>query len=429
MTALALALAGCAERDERAAGAAAPSPSQYEADLAKLDAELAALAARTAGLPTSWTLIEGIASGRLERARLTGDYNDYAIAESLLERAFEIAPTGAGPFLARAGLNVAMHRLDRVEADLVAAERQVVIDDAMRAEIDGLRAEVAFSHGNYEAALAAYRVAADRAPSLSSLFRLAAYSWQTADFARAESLITEAERAERGISPRPRAWLELQRGLLDLDRGRLDAALAHYRVADSLYSGWWLIEEHIAEIATLQGRHEEARLAYERLIPRTGDPEFMDALASVLDELGDAAGSARWTSEAHRVYEERLARYPEASYGHALGHFLEHEPDAARAVEIAERNRDLRPGGEAQMRLAQAYLRVGRADAAAAAIALALASPWRTAELHATAALVFDAVRDEKRAADQRGLAEAINPGAMTDVAWLDSPARIVKTE
>ena len=54
--------------------------------------------------------------------------------------------------------------------------------------------------------------------------------------------------------------------------------------------------------------------------------------------------------------------------------------DAKRAVELAQKNVELRPTGEARTRLAQAYLRAGRISEARAEIAKVLASPldWLT---------------------------------------------------
>ena len=74
------------------------------------------------------------------------------------------------------------------------------------------------------------------------------------------------------------AWVELQRGLLDFDRRRDHEALAHYRVAERAYSGYWLIEEHIAEALDRLGRTAQAVEMYQRVIERTRNPEFVSAL-------------------------------------------------------------------------------------------------------------------------------------------------------
>jgi hypothetical protein len=112
-------------------------------------------------------------------------------------------------------------------------------------------------------------------------------------------------------------------------------------------------------------------------------------------------------------------KLPEASYGHALEHFLELSPDAKRAVEIAKKNVALRPNGEARTRLAQAYVRAGRIAEARAEIAKVLASKWLSAESIATAAIAARLAHDDAAAKTLEAQANAINPHALDELIWL----------
>jgi tetratricopeptide (TPR) repeat protein len=49
------------------------------------------------------------------------------------------------------------------------------------------------------------------------------------------------------------AWLELQRGIIDLEQQNNQQALEHYLRAEQAYSGYWLIHEHIAECLYVAG--------------------------------------------------------------------------------------------------------------------------------------------------------------------------------
>src|SRR5262245_10848438 len=115
---------------------------RYADELAQVDATIAGLSARVEKQENAPSACEQAAAMHLQRARLTGDYADYAAAESLIARAFAISPPGAGPFLTRAQLNFTMHRMALVEADLQAEERSLMIDDATRSSITALRANV-----------------------------------------------------------------------------------------------------------------------------------------------------------------------------------------------------------------------------------------------------------------------------------------------
>ena len=399
-------------------------PSDAETDYTRaldaLNIQLAAAERADERYPSQWMRVERVAGLYIARARLTGDHDDYLRAEELLERAFEIAPEGSGPLLTRAHLAFTLHRMSDVEPDLAQAERALIVRPTTRADIAGLRGDVALHTGRIEAAERLHREADELDPHAGSAFRVAYDLWQTGRFAEAERWLTLAEARVQG-GGKDAAWMALQRGLVHLDRGQLDEALGHYRRADRLFAGWWLVEEHIAEIHALRGEHEEAERRYRELIRRTGSPEFMDALAGVLEARGEDAEARTWIARATEVYERQLETLPEASYGHALDHFLEHgEP--ARALELARANHALRPSGEATVGLARALMRSGEAEAAREPLEALLATPYRTAALHATASRLYDATGDATRAAEQAELARAIDPGAVDDLDGLVAP-------
>ncbi len=369
----------------------------------------------------SWLDLEQLAQGYMDRARLSGDYGDYALAEEALARAFRVVPEGSGPLMTRASLNFTLHRLSRVEPDL-AALRRGILNRAQRESIDALSADVAFHSGRYPEALRGYEamLAADRSPV--RLVALAQYRWKTGDFASAEWLLTEAAALSATGEPETRAWVCLVRGLMELDRGRWDAALGHYRAGIRLRPESWVLQEHEAEVLTLQGHTDDARRKYIALIERTGDPEFMDALAEIETSRRDPGSAARWIARARVVHDSRVTLFPEAAAGHALDHYLRNDP--ARAVTLAEHNRDTRPGGEAWTRLAEAYLRVGRREDARRAVEAVLATPWNTAEMHAVASVIYRHIGESALADTERARAVALNPHAMDDAdAMLPSAA------
>lgn len=385
-----------------ASRAAQQHRSALEALTVRLDAE-EALARRRANDWLQWETVSRLA---VERARSSGDYRDYARAEQALTRAFAVAPEGSGPLLSRARLNYTLHRLARVEPDLAAVERWAVVTVDQRDLLASLRADVAFHSGRYDEARRGYTQALARARETPGLVALAQLQWKTGHFTEAEALLAEAAQRADGVSMR--AWVCLVQGLMALDRGRYDQALAHYRAGLRATPNAWVLEEHAAEAQVHLGQLAEARRAYTSLVERTGDPEFMDALAEILAQQGERDAARRWVRQARQGHDARVALFPEAAAGHALAHYLRNDP--AAAVPLAERNRDARPGGEAQVQLARAYLRVGRIADARAVVEATLSTPWDTAELHAVAAVAFRLSGDEARAGAERARAAAINP-------------------
>ena len=360
--------------------------------------------------PVVWPQWETLATAQLSLAQLSGDYRAYLDAGRSLEQAFAISGEGVGPYFARARYHYTVHRLDRVEADL---DRAACESRPDRAAIIGLRADLDFHRGRYEQALAGYREALLRREDLSGLVRLALWHGRMGHPSEALALLDRADRIYHGDSQHPRAWLALQRGLLELDRGQWDLAMAHYQHALRLLPGWWLAREHVAEIHALRGERAEARAEYAAVIAETGNPEFMDAMAGLAAHEGKAEESAQWVARARAAYDERLALLPEATYGHGLDHFLQFGPPE-KALELARANHRQRPGGEAQIKLTEALLLNGQPKEAVALIRQALGSGWESAELHVAAARSFAALGRMPEARRQAALAKAGNPHAVT---------------
>lgn len=242
--------------------------------------------------------------------------------------------------------------------------------------------------------------------------RLSRYQAKTGHRVEALALLDRAERSYFGDSQQLRAWLQLQRAVIELETGRWENARAYLLAAERQLSGWWLVEEHLAEVQALLGETEAARELYRGIVERTGLPEYLDAWAALERRAGNEAQAAALRAQAAALFEERLARFPEAAAGHALDHFLQPGSDPLRAVALAQANARSRSYGDAQVQLAQAYLQAGRRREARAVIGAALKSPWNTAELHWTAARVYAAGGETAVAAEQRRLALALNPRA-----------------
>lgn len=391
------------------------TPRTLAEALARADTGVAAARARVAARPGDWAFYEGLSRSYSTRARLTGSFDDYAAAQAALDRAFTLAPAGAGPHLTQAALHFTLHRLDAAERALDAIDRYAVPPDHLeRTEALALRGDIAFYRGDLKAAEAFYRRADALEPGAGTAFRWAVYFTKTGRPETAEGFFDAAVAASRSPTPQFRANVELQKGVLYLERGQWDRALAFFRRADALFPGYYVIEEHIAETLALKGQAAEAEALYAGIIRRTGNPEFMDALAALVEARGDGAAAAAWRSRAAAEWERRLALLPEAAYGHALDHYLA-AGDPARALNIARRNHAARPYGDAKVQLAEALLQAGRADAARRTIEPVLRSDWDTAQLHGVAARVYAAAGDSRRSAQERARALAINPHELDD--------------
>ena len=369
-------------------------------------------------LSGDWGRYERAAASLMGRARITGDWGDWDHALGDLVSAHRIAPETSGPQLTSASIAFALHRFGEAEARLDVAQQRLLLPSTERAVIEAMRADLAFHSGDLAQALEGYELAHALYPSPSTSVRQGVHAFKRGDLEGARRWLDEAvTRAERE-DEMTLAWALLQRGIVELDSGHWEQARAWFVQADEAFPGWFLIEEHIAEVTGLLGQWPEALARYQDIAARVPLGEFQDALAGAWEALGRADEAARWRAQAAQTFERDVARYPQAVYGHGLDFFLAGE-DTARALELARANWELRPGCEAGVKLAQAYVRVSRLDQAAERVEACLTTAWSTADLHATAYVIYTIEGQRERAEEQRALAIARHPHAIEDIRWL----------
>ncbi|MBX7079263.1 MAG: tetratricopeptide repeat protein [Nannocystaceae bacterium] len=407
---------GATAPSKPAADAKAPAPSEapvtFADELAAWDELIASASARARTNASSPLAAEAVASAYMSRARLSGSYDDYAQAETWLQTAFAADPSGLhGPYLTRAQLDFTLHRLDRVDADFALAQRGRH-DDVATSGHRLFAANLALQRGDIAGCGTLLEQSIQLHESVGNQSAKGFYELGLGHVEASEAAYARALSLYHGRFREPKAWLHLQLGLSDLSRGRWDEALAHYQDAQAQLRGWWLVDEHIAEVLALQGKRDEAAALYLDIIARTDNPEFMDAMAEILREQGRTDEAAQSIARARTRYEAQLRQYPEAAYGHALEHYLEFGDDPAFTLELAQKNHALRPGPDAKRLLARALLGAGQAAAAVRVIDEALATGWTTADLHVTAAQAHRAAGDTAAADAQLAKAKAIDPHA-----------------
>ncbi len=389
--------------------AAAPSvarPTDYDVLLDALDDRIESLRTRVAGRPDDWLTRQHLATALFERASLTHDDDDWARVQEVLDEAFAIAPEGSGPMLLAARFALAVHRLEAASSWLDEMDRRPLRrrDDVLAASV--LRAQIAMQRGDHEEAHDRLHAVAAVMPAAADA-ELALWHAKTGSPERADALLVDALAHTSPRDARRRAWTMLQRGRVALDRGAYLQALQRFEEADAELSGWWLVQEHIAEAHDRLGQHGRAIAIYEALVRQHGLPQHLDALARARRHAGRDATDA--IDRAAAMWAERLERWPEAAMGHAIENALLRD-DTARAVELAEANHALRPGGDAKVALARAYLAAGRPQDALSIARAALRTAYRTAALHRVAADAHTALGDVDAAAEQRARWMELDP-------------------
>lgn len=359
-----------------------------------------------------WLVQERLASVLIERARLTGSFDDYAAAQAALDRAFAEAPAGSGPHMTQAALAFSLHRLAQAQGALDAIDHYAIPAEAeARAEVRATRGDLAFYRGDYAGAQRRYRGEAGSRED-GEAFRLAVYQGKTGHTDDALKSLDRLQRAMRFPTAQGLANLDLLRGALELQRGAWDRAEADFARADQVFPGYWLTQAHRAQMLALSGKRPEAIARFEAIAGRNESPEVMDALAGLYRAQGDYPHAKAWSDRAGVIWAKRLQQIPEAAWGHAIEHDLAFS-DPARALDLARKDYAARPYGAPAIALAWAYVANNRPAQALQTVDQVLASPWVSAEQHVVAAQAHALLGQSDAADAEQQKALAINPHSL----------------
>jgi tetratricopeptide (TPR) repeat protein len=388
-------------------------PKNFAAAVVRAELDVGVGAARVARRPGDWANQESLARALMGRARLTGSYDDLARADAALARAMADAPAGAGPLLSVATGSLTMHRLGPIGPALRVFAGAAVLPGAdERSEAASTAGDLAFYSGDYAGAGAAYARAAAIADGPGVSVRRAIRLKALGDLAGASATLDHAMDARP--THRAHAMILLQRGGIALAEGDWVGAERLFVEADTVFPGYWLAAAHVAQMRALAGQLPDAERRYRAIIANMAvpDPMVIDALAALRLAQGDVAGAQVLAGQAGVIWQRRLGQLPEAAYAHVAEHELV-LGDAARALDLAQRNYAARPYGDALLLLAMAQLANAQPAAAAKSIEALNRSGWQSAAQYAVygTALALIGRTTESDAARQTAL--SINPHAL----------------
>ncbi len=296
-----------------------------------------------------------------------------------------------------------LHRIEAAKADLARlAELSPDRDD-----LASWKAELQWLEGEVKAAMPIVAKSATERPNIWTLTRRANMHRALGEFAKAEADFAAAEASWRGTAPIPLAWLNVQRGLMELHRGRYEQAAVFFRAGYDRCPEYPMASEHLAEIEGRLGNTERSIELYRAVVEQTGDPEFLVALA---EALGDTPESAQLIERARAENLARLQKYPEAMYWHAAEFFLGAGEDPQKGLELLTKNLELRPNHESRVALAAALLVNDKPQDAYNVIEPTLDDPLRDAEMYWTAARITRALGKNDESDGFASKARAMNP-------------------
>jgi tetratricopeptide (TPR) repeat protein len=379
--------------------------TDFDRELEQIDEEISGLRRGACrGTSTDDERVTRFAYRLYQRASLTGSFAELESAAAAIDGALEQVRHGSDLYLLKANVDFKFHRLADLRGDLAACAtlRESTQGRALQADLDS-------QVGRYDAARTGYEHVIRDDPAWDNLARLAHLKAEMGDVEGADRLYGEAEDELTAKQMRHYAWLELQRGRLDLSRGRFDEARAHYQRGARAYSGYWLVEEHMAELLAARGEFDAAVALYERLVARVPRAEFQQALGELYELTHRPAQAEAWLDRACAGYLESAARGEVHYYHHLADFYADVRRDGAEAVRWARKDVELRDNFSTRAVLAWSLYRARRFAEAREAIDHALAYGAQNAQLFYQAGTIYRAAGENGRSDEYLRMATALN--------------------
>ena len=358
--------------------------TDFDRELERTEKDISDLRGSLAAVPQDVEKGTRLAYRLYHRACLSGILSDFGAADAAANDVVKRASHPEDLCLLKATLYFRFHRLPDVKRAFEQAPALLG-----RPEGKVLQADIDFQEGRYQEAKLAYEQAIEQDQTWDNLARLAHFQFKMGGFAEADDLYAQAEDELTAKEMRSFAWVELQRGLIHLSRGRFEAALAHYRRAESGYSGYWLIDEHVAELLGAQGKYAEAAALYERVVARVPKPELQQALGDLYRLMAEPDIADQWHAHALEAYLRSVDEGGVHYWHHLVDFLADVREDGAAAVEWARKDLTLRGNFATQAALAWALWRDNQFTEAAAFMDRSLASGVVDARLFQAAGTIY----------------------------------------
>jgi tetratricopeptide (TPR) repeat protein len=363
----------------------------------------------------------------LQRARESGDYEDFRRAERAARRSLELRDArNGGARLALASSLLAQHRF--AEARAVASRLSTLAPGETR--FLALRAELELEMGDYAAAAASFDSLAPVRRNLAVAPRMARWAELRGDVELARRILYEALRDARQRTDLPTeqvAWFFLRVGDVELRGDRLDDAERALLAGLEVEPGDHRLLAALARVEALRGRWRKVIEIGERIGDRA-DIATLALIGDAYQALGDVRAATRYHDEAEATGRE----HPEPYNRQWTLFQLEHDRNLSLTLELLQQEIEGRKDVYGFDQLGWALYKRGRLEEARQAIAMALRLGTQDAVLYYHAAMIERALGNVPQAVDHLRRAIAINPRfhhreAAVAQAVLDSLSRMVR--
>jgi tetratricopeptide (TPR) repeat protein len=342
----------------------------------------------------------------LQRARETGNFNDYRRAESLAVNALRLREAhNDETFTILASARLAQHDF----TGALAAARALVVRNPDEPQDQALLGEVLLELGHYAEADSIFRSLESRTDRLSVVSRLMRWYELTGRISQAKQVARYALRraTEEGTTTREQlAWFHLRLGELELKSGEAERAESLFVAGLGAFPRDYRLLGALSRAAAMRGDWQSAIDAGNRAIAIQLDPATLGVLSDAYAALGDSAQSRSY----QRAMRASALTQP-GTIHRAWGLFLlDHGMEARDVLTRSRRELRTRRDVYGYDLVAWALHSLGRDREASVLMDSALAQGTEDAQLWYHAAVIRGDMGDQPRATALLDRARSLNP-------------------
>jgi tetratricopeptide (TPR) repeat protein len=388
-----------------------PRPTGTDRAIGKMQAQVTAHPKDAAGYT-------GLGAAFFQRARETGDVEDYQLAEQALTKSLDLVSTdisAAGPLETLAEVCMGEHRFTDA---LTYAQRALALgsgDLSAFAIVGDAYADM----GEYEKAGIAYsrlQPVTATAPleareAYAQQSRMAYLKFVSGDIegAIAEMRIAVDEGVQAQLPSENRAWLYFELGEFSYQAGRIQAAGDAYLTALTIHPGDYRALAGLGKVRASQSQYKEAITLYQSAIAVVPMPIYVAELGDIYQKTGDTANAEKQYKLVQ--YIGLLGHINQVLHNRDLALFYaDHDRNLTEALSLARKEFEVRSDIYTWDALAWALYKNGQYAEADEAMSHAMRLGTKDALLFFHAGMISAKSGHDVRAAQQLNEAIRINP-------------------
>lgn len=321
----------------------------------------------------------------LARAQYLASVEDYERADELAAKMVAEDPKSHHAHFGRALAHAALHRFD---AALKALDEAAKLG-APAERVASSRASILIALGRYDEAEKLTPPVTDKGSPVA-LISAAVLAGRMQKHDESDRLFETARSRIVDVSPFLVAWMDFERGSLLEERGKEMQARAYHAEAVEKIP----VYVHAAVHLATTDPPDQAIARLEELKKTSSDADILAALADAYGRVKNETEAKRVTDLARARYNALVAKHPEAYGDHAARFWLRAGNDPKKALELAEKNAQLRATEETIDLWMAAAAAAGRKEQICASAAAMKKLRWASEQRKRLAAAALNACPD-----------------------------------